>query len=174
MEDAGAVREVQALFLRWSAVLRGFILALVPDFNDAEDVFQEVFLTLTAKASDFKQGTNFLAWARAIARLKVLEHHQRKGRSSTSLGAGAVEALIASAPEFDDSWGPRREALRSCLDEISPRVREIMELRYNANLPPPRIAARVSWSVGAVHVALARARKFLRDCARQKLAAKEA
>ena len=64
-----AVEEVQGLFLRHAGVLRGFVLGLLPDANRAEDVFQELFLTVTRKAADFRPGTNFLAWARSIARL---------------------------------------------------------------------------------------------------------
>ena len=39
-------------------------------------------------------------------------------------------------------------------------------------LLPPQIAARLSWTVDAVHVALARVRKFLRECVQRKVAAR--
>jgi DNA-directed RNA polymerase specialized sigma24 family protein len=49
MRPAWHIEEVQRLFLRHMGLLRGFVLGLVPDFDHAEDVFQEVFLTITHK-----------------------------------------------------------------------------------------------------------------------------
>src|SRR5262245_38278478 len=169
-----AVEEVQRLFLRHAGVLRGFILGLLPDHNHAEDVFQEVFLTVTRKADEFAPGTNFLAWARSIARLKVLEACRASRNSPHPLGPAALEALIESAEELDDSWAARREALAKCLEQLAPRAREILELRYSDEFPsPPQIASRLSWTVGAVHVALSRARKFLQECTRRRMAITE-
>jgi RNA polymerase sigma-70 factor (ECF subfamily) len=172
--DSRAVEEVQRLFLRHAGVLRGFILGLLPDHNRAEDVFQELFLTVTRKAREFTPGSNFLAWARTIARLKVLEAYRSARGGPALLDPDALEAVIAAASDADDDWDYRREALEQCLKQLAPRAREILELRYSDEfLPPPEIAARVSWSVGAVHVALSRARKFLQECTRRRLAPRE-
>ena len=54
--DRTVVEEVQRLFLRHAGLLRGFILGLLPDHNRAEDVFQEVFLTISRKAAEFRAG----------------------------------------------------------------------------------------------------------------------
>jgi RNA polymerase sigma-70 factor (ECF subfamily) len=169
-----AIEEVQRLFLRHSGVLRGFILGLLPDHNRAEDVFQEVFLTATRKATEFTAGSNFLAWVRSIARLKVLEVCRATRHAPHLLEPEALEALIASAGTADDSWAAQREALARCLEQLAPRAREILELRYSEEfLPPPQIASRLSWTIGAVHVALSRARKFLQECTRKRMAITE-
>ncbi|HTL52199.1 MAG TPA: sigma-70 family RNA polymerase sigma factor [Planctomycetota bacterium] len=174
MEPSSHREEVQRLFLRHSSLLRGFILGLLPNFDAADEVLQEVFLTVTNKAADFKLGTDFLAWARAIARMKVLEQCRKMKSPILTLGPEALEAVVATAPELDDTWELRRKALAGCMEQIAPRARELIELRYTSQLLPPEIAARLSWSVGAVHVALARARKFLRECAQRRLALSEA
>jgi RNA polymerase sigma-70 factor, ECF subfamily len=171
---ARKVQEVQRLFLRNAGLLRGFILGLLPDHNQAEDVFQDVFLTAAAKADDFRDGSNFPAWVRAIARLKVLEHCRRQKALPHLLDPAALEAVIAAAADLDDAWAPRREALAYCIKRLSPRAREILELRYSDEfLPPRRIAERLRWSLGAVHVALSRARKFLQECTQRRLAWRE-
>jgi RNA polymerase sigma-70 factor, ECF subfamily len=165
------VEEVQRLFLRHAGMLRGFILGLMPDRNRAEDVFQELFLTVTRKADDFESGTNFLAWARSIARLKVLEAFRGHKGGPALLGQEALEAVLATADHTEEDWEDKREALAKCLDQLAPRAREIVELRYSEeHLAPPDIADRLRWSVNAVHVALSRARKFLQECTRRRLA----
>jgi RNA polymerase sigma-70 factor (ECF subfamily) len=163
------VETVQRLFLRHAGPIKGFLLALVPDPNAAEDVFQEVFLTATAKAADFVPGTDFPAWARAIARLKALEQH--RSRRSAPLDPRVLELLAQEGEAPEPDWGRRKAALDECLKGVAPRAREIVDLRYGQGLLPPQIARRLAWSASAVHVALARARKFLRDCARRRLAA---
>jgi RNA polymerase sigma-70 factor (ECF subfamily) len=172
--DPRQVEEVQRLFLRHAGLLRGFILGLLPDHHVAEDVFQELFLTVTRKAGEFQPGSNFLAWARTIARLKVLECCRARKAGPQLLDPAALEAVAAVADEMDDTWASHRAALAHCLEQLAPRARQILELRYSEEfLAPPEIAARVSWSVGAVHVALSRARKFLHDCAQRRLAMQE-
>lgn len=169
-----ATEEVQRLFLRHSGVLRGFIQGLLPDHNHAEDVFQEVFLTVTSKAVEYIPGTNFLAWVRSIARLKVLEACRTNRHMPHLLEPATLEVLIESAAEAGDAWGAQREALAKCLEQLAPRAREILEMRYSEQfLAPPEIASRLSWTVGAVHVALSRARKFLQECTRKRMAVPE-
>lgn len=165
-----AVEEVQRLFLRHSGLLRGFILGLLPDRDRAEDVFQETFLTLTRKAGDFIPGTNFLAWARSVARLKVLEAC-RAGRSGPMLlEPEAMEAVCLAAEEIEDDWEERKIALAACMERLAPRAREILQLRYaDEPLAPPLIAKRVRWTVNAVNVALSRARKFLQECTSRRM-----
>ncbi|HOX07496.1 MAG TPA: sigma-70 family RNA polymerase sigma factor [Planctomycetota bacterium] len=174
MPDAGrdAVGEVQRLFLRHSGWLRGFISGLLPDFDAAEDVLHETFLTASAKAAEFAPGTDFPAWARAIARLKVLEHlrAERASGRAPGLDASTVELLADSAPPDPAAWAERRAVLAGCLERIAPRARRILELRYVEGLRPPEIAARVAWRTDAVHVALSRARRALRECAERRLA----
>ncbi|MFO0877407.1 MAG: sigma-70 family RNA polymerase sigma factor [Gemmataceae bacterium] len=168
------LEEVQRLFLRHAAVLRGFILGLLPDPHRAEDVFQELFLTLSRKADEFRPGSNFLAWARSIARLKVLEQCRASSSGPHLLEPDTLEAVVLDAPEVEDHWKERREALAQCLQQLAPRAREILELRYSeAFLSPPEIASKLSWSVNAVHVALSRARKFLQECTRRRLSQME-
>ena len=164
------VEEVQRLFLRHGSVLRGFILGLLPDANRAEDVFQEVFLTVTRKAHDFDPDSNFLAWARSIARLKVLEACRASRGGPSLLEPEAMDALCEAAEEPTEDWDERRQILARCLQKLAPRAREIVEMRYSVEqLSPPMIAQRLSWSVNAVHVALSRARKFLQECTRRRL-----
>ncbi len=165
---------IQRLFLRHTGPIKGFILGLVPDREAAEDVFQDVFLTASAKASEFQEGTDFPAWVRAIARFKALEHY-RSGRAAPApMDLGMLEGLADDAPvEAAEDWERRRAALDDCLKSVAPRAREVMGLRYAEGLLPPRIARRMAWSVSAVHVALSRARRFIRECAQRKLATGE-
>lgn len=173
--EPSAVEAVQKLFLQHAAALRGFILGLMAEREAANDVFQEVFLTVARNAGQFRQGGNFLAWARGIARNKILEHYRKCQRRPQLFDDELLEILAASAGHQDDVWEERRAALTDCLQQLAPRSRQILEMRYaDQPVTPPEIAERLSWTVNAVHVALSRARKFLQECTRRRLVSGEA
>jgi RNA polymerase sigma-70 factor (ECF subfamily) len=121
MEQERQVQAVQRLFVAHTSLLKGFILGLLPDYNRAEDVLQEVFLTLTQKADEFQPGTDFTAWARAVARIKVLHRFDQDKRAPRPLCAEALDALVAAAPAMDETRSSRRHALGKCLEESPPR-----------------------------------------------------
>ena len=60
-------------------------------------------------------------------------------------------------------------ALEECKDGLAPKARRVIALRYEESHRPPEIAERLGWTVNAVNVALARARKALRECVDRKL-----
>lgn len=158
---------VQQLFVKHQLGLRAFILSLEPNFTDAEDLLQEVFLVVTRKANEFEEGTNFFAWACTIARYKLLELLRRRARSQ-SLSEEVIEALCAVEPEqpFDDS---RLAILQNCLEQLAPKARQMMYLRYYGEHSPAQIARLVSWTPNAVRVALSRARTYLQECLERKI-----
>jgi RNA polymerase sigma-70 factor, ECF subfamily len=158
MHDSITTR-VQQLFVRHQAAVRSYALALTGDFAAAEDVVQETFLTVTAKAADYVPGTNFVAWACTIARFKVLEH----GRSARRFSQAVVDSLTASLPaeEFAED---RLEKLLLCLERLPPRAKELIRLRYFSEHGPGEIAQLLGRSVAGVNSALLKARDMLRDC----------
>jgi RNA polymerase sigma-70 factor (ECF subfamily) len=157
---------VQQHFVRHQGALKAFVLALWPDFAEADDVLQEVFLTVTAKAHQFEEGTNFLSWARSIARYEVCEARRKKARSVVR--PEVLEALEASCPE---DWADDRKlaALAHCLDGLAPKARELVQLRYQHEHGPGEIARMLARTVNSVGVALAKARAALRECMERQL-----
>lgn len=174
--DAGALSDktmrIQQLFIKHQLGLRAFLLSLEPNFTDAEDLLQEVFLVVTRKANEFQEGTNFFAWACTIARFKLLESLRRRARSQ-ELSEEVIEALCAVEPEaqFDDS---RLAILQHCLEQLAPKARQMMFLRYYGEHSPSEIAQLVSWTPNAVRVALSRARSVLQECLERGLRQEEA
>jgi RNA polymerase sigma-70 factor (ECF subfamily) len=161
------LREVQALFIKHQPAVRAMAIALTGDFSMAEDIVQETFITVTEKAGSFTLGTNFSAWVGTIVRYKVLQKHRPWPRLSSEV----IESLTAGAsPEAEDD---RLSALLTCLEELPPRARELIRLRYYGEHGPQEIAGLLRRSVAGVNAALVKARDLLRGCVRRKLAAEE-
>jgi RNA polymerase sigma-70 factor, ECF subfamily len=158
-------REVQTLFLKYSARLYGFICALYPDAHEAEDLLHEVFLVALEKADDFQIGTDFLAWTRRIARLKVLEHlRQRRKASPGTLSEDTLDRLAGASDAFFDPWDSHRDALRRCIRNLTEKARRMVEMKYAEARQIAEIAGAIGWTPQAVKVGLLRARTALREC----------
>jgi len=167
MVESRQTRLVEQLFVKHVSTIRGFIEAFLPDFNRAEDVLQECFLTVSSKAEGFCEGSDFLAWVMAIAKFKVLESRRQPWARTSLLSPEVIDALCADPPQeapADDA----KSLLQECVEELSPRSREVIDLRYGEACKPAEIARRLHWTPESVYVALSRARALLRDCIERK------
>jgi RNA polymerase sigma-70 factor (ECF subfamily) len=163
---------VQKLFVRHSAAIRGYLFAMAPDPDVVDDLLHEVFLCVTLKSQDFEPGTNFTAWARAIARIEVVRAARSRRRFPGGLSAEAIELLAEAAPEMNLSED-RLALLDECRRQLSPRARQVVDLRYGESLKPAAIAKRLRLAVESVYVTLSRARALLRECLERKLSPSE-
>lgn len=165
MSDAASIARD---FVRHRHALLAFLRAAVPDPHTAEDLFQEVCLVAIRKAAEFEDGTDFAAWARAIARHKVREHLRvRRGIPVDDAFFDALEAAFARpAPDAER----RREALRLCLAGLQDHARRVLGLRYEEGLAPADIAARTGGSRASVNSLLQRTRELLRECVARRFA----
>ena len=165
-EAPNATEEVQLLFVRHENSIRAFVRALQPSLSDADDVMQETFLTISRKASTFELGTNFVAWACGIARLKVLENFRQKKRANV-LSETAISVLAEDAPS-PEALSEREEALEGCIEKLTPKVRDLLWRRYSRRQSSTEMAEAAGMTSTAVRVALSKARVALRDCINTK------
>jgi RNA polymerase sigma-70 factor (ECF subfamily) len=162
--------QVQTLYVRHHPAILAYVLAMEPGFADAQDIVQEVFLTLTRKAHAWTPGTQFMAWACTIARYHTLHFQRTRSRRVARLDDDVVE-LLHPAPSLDEAAFQRRlTVLQACMAKLAPRSHQIVMLRYHHGQMPEKIAETVGWSVNAVRVALSRARQALRECLDRRLA----
>jgi len=162
-----ATEQVQLLFVRHENSIRAFVRALQPSLSDADDVMQETFLTISRKAASFELGTNFVAWACGIARLKVLENFRQRKRANV-LSEAAIVALTEDAPS-PESLQEREDALAGCLDTLTPKMRDLLWRRYSRRQSSTEMAEAAGMTSTAVRVALSKARVALRDCINSQL-----
>lgn len=155
---------VQTLFVQHQQAVLAYVLTLEPHLHDAHEIVQETFVTASRKAATFTVGTNFLAWACAIARFNTLHFQRTRSRRNARLAEDVIELLAEHGDEDFSVFQSRVTALRRCLQELAPKARELINLRYHAGKLPEQIAGEVGWTANSVRVALTRARNALREC----------
>jgi len=163
------ITRVQGLFIQHQPEIRGFVLAMIPNFSMADDVVQETFLIVTKKALSFEIGTSFSAWVKTIARYKALE--AIRARRFDTLSEDVLEALGTEPHEFAGDTDERLVVLRGCLEQLAPQARRSIDYRYQNENLPPQIANLMGCTVQSVNVTLSRARTFLRECVQRRMAA---
>jgi len=164
-EQAAALHK---LFIRHTSALRGYLLALMPNEDAVDDVLQATFLVITSKAAQFDTSRDFAAWARGIARIELLRYKRAEGRTPRSLSPEVIEKLSTTAPSFHVT--EERAAVTSeCIDELAPRTKQSLVLRYKDGLRLAEIARRMDVAVGTVKAMLSRARCQIRKCVERKL-----
>src|SRR5258706_5994205 len=152
--------------------VRVMLAALLPDNASVEDVAQETFVTAFAKLREYRAGTDFRAWIRAVARNLALNERRRWLRKHSLLRkyrarieeevAPRLEAL--SSRMGDDAF----KALHDCVSRLQEHSRGVVEAFYFADLPSSKIAERFRRPESWVFVVLHRAPAAIGQCLKTK------
>jgi RNA polymerase sigma-70 factor (ECF subfamily) len=164
---ADTIREIS----QHQAALLAYILVLHPDRSEAQDILQETNVVLWQKLGEFREGTNFKAWAFRIAYLQALAHFKRASRGNwLGFSSELVETLGSEAEPLLTEFEQRHAALRGCLAKLPEKDREIVRAHYENERPLADVSAEVGRSVGALKQVLFRVRRTLRACIELRLA----
>ncbi|MDF2376768.1 MAG: sigma-70 family RNA polymerase sigma factor [Verrucomicrobiales bacterium] len=154
-----------ALLTEHQLPLRHYVQSLLPGDSSAPDVTQLANTTLWKKREEFEPGTNFKAWAFAIARYEVLNYRKRQARDSRLVFSSDLEEVFAEELiEANDNLEIRQSALRACLEKLKPTDRDLILHRYYERLPLNLYAKKTGRSVGGIKVTLHRIRNLLQGC----------
>lgn len=165
-EANDANSEITRLIMVHRASLYGFILGYVPDVNAVEDVFQDVCVAVCQDWKRFDTEKPFLPWAMGIARNRILRHFDRAAKDRMVLMDQELAELIAENPGWQQEPDNYRQALLECMDKLTARARQFVDLRYYTGYSVQQIASNLGVGPRSVSVALTRARKALASCVR--------
>ncbi len=141
----------------------GFIAYRIGSVADAEDLTQQTFEQALRAWSRFDPDrASAGTWLISIARNLLIDRFRREGR----------RRFEAIADEFSESELPRVELepnlgidsdLAAALAQLSDQSREVIALRFGAELRPPEIAEAMGLSVENAHQILSRSLRKLRS-----------
>jgi RNA polymerase sigma-70 factor (ECF subfamily) len=161
--------EFLALLGRYDAQLVACVHMIVPQWHAAEEVLQETRLTLWRKFESFQRGSDFLAWARTIARYCARAHF-RAGRLQPRLfGDELTDTLMTHVANTPDEENRRWTAFLECSRSLGAAARLLMQLAYVERKKISDVAKQLGRSVNGTHVALCRIRRRLAECMERRL-----
>jgi RNA polymerase sigma-70 factor (ECF subfamily) len=150
--------------------LVAFVLALVPSWNDASDITQDVRLRLWEQFDQYDSSKDFGTWARTIAYWQVLRWRKETSRRPDSFGPEFLE-LIAKHVEVRGGMSEERaSALSDCLQKLNPTTRTLVKLYYSGKKSARELSDELGKSFHIVRHTLRQARLTLADCVAKSLA----
>ncbi len=155
------------------ARLYAYIVSLVPNWADADDLFQECSIVLWSKRAEFKPGTNFLAWACQIALNKTFNLRKRQARSRLMFDVDFLTAVSDERLASSERLEARAAALDSCVEKLKPRDRELLNRWYQRRGTTKGLAEQLGRPLDTVYKALKRIRMTLFDCITRTSAASD-
>jgi RNA polymerase sigma-70 factor (ECF subfamily) len=160
------------LFLQNQRRLYAYILTLLPNRADADDVLQEASLVMWDKFDERAPPEDFTAWGCRIAYFKVLDCYKKSQRRRFLFSPKMLERIAETAVEQSATLqlDARREALESCIEKLRPADRDLLGRRFAEGATTQSTAGALGRSVDAVYKALAKIRQALFDCVSRTLA----
>lgn len=160
----------EQLYHATAARLLGVCRRVLPDRAEAEDVLQESFVAIWHKADQFDpQRATAMTWMIAIARNKAIDRLRGSAHAIKRASIELADELGDEAP----SPAARAEAvsevelLRTCLEALEPRRRQLIRTAFFEGETYEELAQRTGSPIGSVKSWIRRGLLQLRACLEQ-------
>src|SRR6202034_1002175 len=150
---------LSTLMARYQHRIYRYLLRLVRQPADAEDLFQQTWIRVAEKNRIFDTSRNFDAWLFALARNLALDHLRRRRPSSLEeslRGDSREDTMVSRLPSADP--GPfeqllareRAGRLAVALEILPLNYREVLTLRFEEEMKIEEIAQVLATPVATV------------------------
>jgi RNA polymerase sigma-70 factor (ECF subfamily) len=151
---------LRLLYLIYADNVFGYVVSIVHDEHDAEDITSEVFSRLPRALGHYRVGaTPFAAWLMRVARNAALDHL----RAQRSVPHAEVRSGDRSSETAHIQSRERLAGLRAALETLPDDQRQVMLMRLVLGFTPGEVAEQLDRSVDAVHALHHRARVRMRS-----------
>jgi len=161
----------EALYDRFAAPLYSLALKMLANAAEAQDLLQEVFLSIWNKAPTFRaaRGTAF-SWVVSQLRNRAIDRLRARRRHGELMEANAPDLeptgsdVSSSAHQVDA--GERAREVRSAMGQLSDEQRQVLRMAFFEGLTQVEIAEKLEEPLGTIkaraHRGMARLRIILR------------
>lgn len=153
-----------------SSHLRAFVAMKLPVPHLIDEIAHETFVFSHRHIMDFKAGTDFGKWLRAIAfnliRKETLRHQRLARNKDKFLEHHLVQQSLRGdlSPDL-----PLVNFLEECLNRLPEQQRSLLDRKYALSESSREIASHFGQSEAWVRTTLCRVRTSLRQCIEQKI-----
>ena len=149
--------------------LHSYVLCLVCNKADADDIMQEVAVVMWKSFDKFEAGTSFIAWAKTIARNKVMDHQKMKQRARNKLDPRLLEIMYKERQEGTDSIDEKIMVLENCIKKLQMSEQSILKLRYFENKSVKDMAANLNLPLHTMYRRISRLHELLLGCVKRHM-----
>jgi RNA polymerase sigma-70 factor (ECF subfamily) len=164
---AGDRAALRIIYQDTSAKLFGVCLRILKDRNEAEDVLQDVYVTVWRKAAAFDPGrASPITWLVAIARNRAIDRLRASAVSRRIEPIEAADAVSDPAPAAVErvEQAQQQQRLARCLEELEARHASAIRAAFLDGATYEELAARMSVPLGTMKSWIRRGLLKLRVC----------
>ena len=153
------------LFNRYRDAIHRLFVQRLGGTNDADDLLQETFIKVFMNLSRYDSAYTFGQWLYVIARNTFIDYVRRRRDSipidQLTLGIASASSGGTVTPEQSVINQQQRMRIEHHLSRMTPRYRELIELRFFREFSYDEIANKLSLPLGTVKTQIHRAREQL-------------
>ena len=151
---AGNRQAYARLVEEYKTAIYNLAYRMTGNVQDAQDLAQESFIRAYKNLVVFDPRRSFFTWLYTISLNLIRNYLKKKGReSSIPVGENSLSEAVSASEEQETA---REELLEICLARLSPRVRELIVLRYYLGLSFEEVAEITGLSTSAVKMRIYR------------------
>jgi RNA polymerase sigma-70 factor, ECF subfamily len=170
----GELDALSSLLARYQNRLYRYLLRMVRQPAEAEDLFQQTWLRVAEKIHSYDQRRNFEAWLFTLARNLAIDHLRRVrpesldepigGQASGGSGESAAARLVSQeTPALERVLARERSSrLADAMEMLSVTHREVLTLRFEEEMKLEEIAEILGAPLSTVKTRLRRGLEHLR------------
>jgi RNA polymerase sigma-70 factor (ECF subfamily) len=147
--------------------INSYILSVVPNFSDADDIMQETISVMWKKFARFEVGTDFAGWGLKVAYYCILDYRKHKAKDRLVFSDTLFQQLNDIANEKPDDTDDRIRHLRHCIEKLQSGDQRLLKARYELNYNANSLAVQLDRSVQYVYKHLARIHHTLNLCVKR-------
>jgi len=157
-------QEYLRLFLAAERDVLRYVLSIVPNANDAEEIVQQTAVVLWEKFGDYDPSRPFTPWACRFALNVARQWMARQQRWRRLIAGDLADVLLERRRQLQPVFDARLASLNHCLELLPQRHREIVRRYYFGNQDVQTVARELEKGVEAIYKSLQRIRKRLQEC----------
>ena len=146
-------------FSRWRNRLLRQALRFLPSKEDAEDILQDAFIRLWAKAEQIETEKDAASLATVVIRNMAVDHYRQQKRKPQTTDVEMMD-LQEETADIDERQQLVDEIMRRVLTPLQLRI---VELREYEGLGYDEVASILGMQQPAVRMQLSRARRAIRE-----------
>lgn len=156
----------ERLYRDASPLLLGICLRVLPDRMEAEDVLQDVFVTIWHKSAQFDaRRAKAVTWMGAIARHRAIDRLRATPVTLHAMIDAELHATDPEAsPEVQATTQSTRARLDDCVELLEPKRRHLIRTAFFEGVTYEALAARIEAPLGSVKSWIRRSLQQLREC----------
>ena len=162
--DKQVMEEIAVYWTNAQPAVSAFISSMVPKFQDAADILQQVAVTVVKNYGKYDKKHAFTGWVIGIAKNEILTHWRKHSKGKFIFDTETVEKISEAYERESGKVDDIREALDICIKKLKGRGKQILEMRYLSELSVSRIAQKLGMTHGSVYTSLHRIRLALQEC----------